>query len=125
MQKLGTAYTMYFNIKYNRSGGLFTRPFRSRHIQDDLYIQRVIQYIHCNPAELFEPRWKEGVVKNIKSLEHKLCGYSYSSLGAFRDNAVTRRLLDEVIFQIETQLPLSRMLVEAQEYYVEYGKATP
>src|SRR3989338_8093959 len=60
MRKLGTAYTMYFNIKYERSGGLFTRPFRARHIADDRYFQHVVSYIHLNPAELFERGWKEG-----------------------------------------------------------------
>ncbi len=125
MRKLGTAYTMYFNIKYDRSGGLFTRPFRSRHVEDDRYIQRVIQYIHSNPAELSEPKWKVGVVKNIKLLELNLRKYSYSSLGAFTDNLATRIILDEIIFDIETQLPPSKMLAEAREYYAEYGKVTP
>lgn len=40
MRKLGTAYTMYFNIKYQRTGNLFIKPFRSKHIADDIYIQR-------------------------------------------------------------------------------------
>ncbi len=51
MQKLGTAYTMYFNTKYERSGGLFTRPFRSRHVADDRHLQHVVDYIHLNPGE--------------------------------------------------------------------------
>lgn len=52
MQKLGTAYTMYFNKKYDRSGGLFTRPFRSKHITDDRYLRWVFRYIHGNPDGL-------------------------------------------------------------------------
>ena len=59
MQKLGTAYTMYFNIKHERIGGLFTKPFRARHVSDDRYFQYVVDYIHLNPLELFEHKQKE------------------------------------------------------------------
>lgn len=52
MNKLGTAYAMYFNTKYERSGPLMCRPFRSKHITDDDYLRWVISYIHLNPSEL-------------------------------------------------------------------------
>lgn len=128
MQKLGTAYTMYFNIKYDRSGSLLAGPFRSRHVSNDRYLQRVIQYIHCNPTELYEPGWKNGKVKNIKNLEQRLSGYPYSSLHAYQNSAAEeRKLLDSSIFEVERQLPLRRMLAEAHEYYTthENGKARP
>ena len=32
MRKLGTAYSMYFNIKYERQGALFGGPFKSARI---------------------------------------------------------------------------------------------
>ena len=35
MGKLLTAYSMYFNTKYNRSGPLLTHPFRSEHINNE------------------------------------------------------------------------------------------
>ena len=79
MRKLGTAYTMYFNKKYKRTGNLMTKPFRSRHVNDDRYFQRVVDYIHCNPAELIEFEWKNGTVHNIDNLEKKLLKYRYSS----------------------------------------------
>lgn len=120
MRKLGTAYAMYFNIKYERTGNLFIKPFRSRHIRDDEYLQYVIQYIHCNPAELFEPMWKKGEVKELKELEKKLLEYPYSSFCAHQeDSHLLRNLLDDSIFEIETQLPPQRMLREARDYYLE------
>ena len=120
MRKLGTAYAMYFNIKYERTGNLFVRPFRSRHIKDDEYLQCVIQYIHCNPAEIFEPLWKKGGVQKLKELEGKLLDYPYSSFGAHqKDTHLLRHLLDSSIFDIETQLPPQRMLREARDYYSE------
>lgn len=118
MQKIGTAYTMYFNIKYERTGGLFIGPFRSKHIADDVYLQRVIQYIHCNPAEIFEPQWKEGVVNHMATLEKRLQEYPYASLGAYSDNEHEfRKILDASVFEIETQASLHAILGEAREYY--------
>ncbi len=51
MLKLMTAYSMYFNTRYERSGPLFTRPFRSRHIDDDDYLRWLFSYIHGNPVD--------------------------------------------------------------------------
>lgn len=79
MLKLMTAYSMYFNIKYERSGALFTRPFRSRHIDTDEYLRWVFAYITLNPIQLFQNDWREvgihDLVKAIKFIRE----YSYSS----------------------------------------------
>lgn len=52
MQKVQTGYTMYFNKKYEHSGPLFAGVFKSRHIEDDRYLQRVLAYVHLNPVDL-------------------------------------------------------------------------
>lgn len=120
MQKLGTGYTMYFNTRYTRTGNLFVKPFRSRHVDTDNYFQYLIHYVHCNPAELFEPKWKTGNVKNINTLIEKLTQYPYSSLSAHENlNAVTRPILNETIFQITQKVPVTKMIREANEYYLE------
>lgn len=75
MQKLITGYSMYYNIKYKRSGGLFTRPFRSRHIEDDRYFQYVIDYVHLNPIEHLNGSPTE--------LVRKAREYTYSSFGLY------------------------------------------
>lgn len=120
MLKLGTAYAMYFNKKYERIGNVFVRPYRSRHIKDDDYLQMAIQYIHCNPAEIFDPNWKHGTPKDLLTLERQLLTYPYSSFGAFQaDDHMLRRIIDESIFAVETQLPPRKMLAEAREYYAD------
>ncbi len=118
MQKLGTAYTMYFNAKYERVGNLFLKPFRARHVGDDQYFQHVLQYIHCNPAELYEPGWKAGKVANMRLLEKKLLDYPYSSLRSY-ETKENNPILSHDGFEIADQLPLSRMLKEAREYYAD------
>jgi len=120
MQKLGTAYTMYFNSKNIRTGNLLTKPFRSQHVDTDRYFQYLINYIHCNPAELFESKWKSGEIHDMEKLIKKLKSYPYSSLRAYEDkNVTTRSILDEYVFKIAQNKPAQTMLREAQEYYRE------
>ncbi len=122
MRKIGTGYTMYFNLKNKRVGNLFIKPFRSKHIEDDRYLQRVSQYIHLNAAEIFEPEWKQGNVSNIATLTEKMLNYEYSS---FRDYNIEtprrpeRSILSKASFELfgEPYLSPRELLVEAHEYY--------
>ena len=119
MRKLGTAYAMYFNANNERVGNLFLKPFRSRHVKDDRYFQRVLQYIHCNPAELYEPGWKSGKVRNMDTLQKKLVAYPYSSLAGHVAHEPKNPILSADGFEIANQLPLRRMLDESRAYYAE------
>jgi len=79
MQKLGTAYTMYFNKKQNRSGVLFQGVFKSSHINREEYLIHLTRYIHLNPLELCEPAWKEKEVAIKKSSYDFVNQYPWSS----------------------------------------------
>lgn len=52
MQKLGTGYTMYFNQKYNRVGGLFQGRFKAVLINQESHFVHIPNYIHSNPLDL-------------------------------------------------------------------------
>ncbi len=52
MQKLGTGYTMYFNKKYDRVGGLFQGRFKAVLIDKEVYFIHLPIYIHINPLSL-------------------------------------------------------------------------
>ena len=52
MQRLSTAYTMYFNEKNERSGALFQGRFKSKFVDSELYLLKIIDYIHSNPKGL-------------------------------------------------------------------------
>lgn len=56
LAKATTAYSMYFNIKYERSGPVFCRPFRARHVDDDNYFRWLFSYINLNPLSLLESK---------------------------------------------------------------------
>jgi REP element-mobilizing transposase RayT len=48
---LFNAYTQAINKKFNRTGGLFEKPFERKQITSDKYLQNVIYYIHNNPVQ--------------------------------------------------------------------------
>ncbi len=79
MQKLTTAYVMYYNNKYKRTGSLFEGKFKSEHLDNDRYLKYLFSYIHLNPIKLIQKDWKEkGVHDKNKALIY-LADYSYSS----------------------------------------------
>jgi putative transposase len=55
IHKLCTAYSMYFNIKYDHSGTIFQGQYKIKHIGNDDYLRYLIQYIHLNPFGIEEP----------------------------------------------------------------------
>jgi REP element-mobilizing transposase RayT len=79
MKKILTAYSMYFNMKYERTGSLFEGPFKARHIDNDAYLNWVFSYIHLNPVKLIEPNWKENGISNPESAKNFMQNYKYSS----------------------------------------------
>lgn len=48
---LFNAYTQAINKKFNRTGGLFEKPFERKLITSDKHLQNVIHYIHNNPVQ--------------------------------------------------------------------------
>lgn len=63
MRGVMTAYSRYFNKKYNRSGGLFESRYKASRIGSDEYLMHITRYIHLNPKQ-----WRN---------------YAYSSLPAY------------------------------------------
>jgi putative transposase len=79
MQKISTSYSMYFNKKYKRTGGLFEGKFKVQHVNKDNYLKYIFSYIHLNPVKLIEKDWKEKGIKNKKEAFLYLGQYIYSS----------------------------------------------
>jgi len=88
MQKLSTGYSMYYNIKYERSGSLFEGKFKSKHAENDEYLKYLYSYIHLNPVKIIGKNWKEEGIKNRFEATKYIEQYPYSSypdyLGSFR-----------------------------------------
>lgn len=54
MQKLGTGYTNYFNLKNDRVGPLFQGKYKSILLERERHLIHLPHYIHCNPLQLHE-----------------------------------------------------------------------
>lgn len=120
MRKLGTAYTLFFNARHDRTGNLFLKPFRSRHAATDKYFQYLVSYVHINPAALYEPEWKKGHVVDPQFLSERIASYPYSSLNThIGAQTATRAILDKEIFSVMRTVPIQKMLQEALKYYVD------
>ncbi len=74
MQKISTAYSMYFNKKYIRTGALFAGTYKQKFVQEEKYYEILWSYIHLNPLELYPGNSGEVLEK-----------YKYSSLMDFID----------------------------------------
>jgi putative transposase len=88
MEKLGTAYSMYFNKRGKRTGFLFEGNFKAEHVDRDEYLKYLYAYIHLNPVKLIEPEWKEEGIHDLAKAKKYLEGYRYSS---YEDYAMEKR----------------------------------
>jgi hypothetical protein len=114
---------MYFNTKFQHVGNVFIKPFRSKHIDSDAYLRQILPYVHLNPAEIFEPKFRDGIVLNAKSLEKKLLDYPYASLVDYESEArpETNILDQQLVSDLRGShwFPIQETLASAIAYYGE------
>jgi putative transposase len=80
MKKIGTGYSMFFNIKYQRQGALFGGPFKSKLIGvDDNYMRQLFAYIHLNSLDIKFSGWEKEINKSSSEMKKFLESYKYSS----------------------------------------------
>lgn len=79
MRKVSTAYAMYYNKKYKRTGALFEGKFKAEHASSERYLKYLFSYIHLNPLKMLQKDWKEKGIKNTEKALAYLREYKYSS----------------------------------------------
>jgi REP element-mobilizing transposase RayT len=75
---LQTTYSIRFNRRHRRSGHLFQGRFKAHLIEEDLYAQALIPYIHLNPVR---PRDKRKPI--LAKRRGELSRYAWSSHRAY------------------------------------------
>jgi putative transposase len=80
MQKVQTAYTMYINARYERTGALFQGTFKAEHAASDTYAKYLYSYIHLNPSKLVSIKWKDFKENDFSKVRSFLTEYPHSSL---------------------------------------------
>ncbi len=111
MRKLLTAYSMYFNTKYEHSGVLFQGPYKSRHVGEEAYFRYIYSYVHLNPIELIESQWKEGRVEKPAEARAFINTYKYSS---FFDYSVEERP-ERILLDYEGAPPFLKEMNDLEE----------
>jgi len=79
MKKLGTAYSMYFNMKHEHSGTVFQGRFKSRHVSNEEYLRWLFAYVALNPLDIQFPKWKEQGVASPAEAQAFLESYLHAS----------------------------------------------
>ena len=104
MHRLSDGYSKYFNIKHERSGSLFEGRYKAKWVDNDVYLQHLLRYIHLNPLDLMIDRKDKEVINWEKALT-MLEYYPWSShrayLGAEQMDSVTTDYLSKT-FQDRT-----------------------
>lgn len=63
LHKLNLGFAKHFNLKYERKGSLFNRPYKIIPIQTNFQLDAVLRYVNIkNPLDVYQPGWtKEGL----------------------------------------------------------------
>lgn len=106
IQRLHTAYTMYFNKKYNLVGHPFQSRFKAKIITKDEYLMHLSRYIHLNPQKLVS----------------KLPAYKWSSYPDYIKGNSDRGLV-ETKFVLSMFKRKNQQMEDAIRQYIEFTRA--
>jgi len=105
MLKLATAYSMYFNTKYERSGSLFEGRFKAKHADNDEYLKYLFTYIHLNPfARTKESNALKSIAYSTDAFK-KASTYPYSSLAEYLSPRTGLGLVNTEVFDMYFEKP--------------------
>ncbi len=101
MQRLGTGYTMYFNLKHKRSGSLFQGRFKAVHVDSNEYLLHLSAYI------------------NLNNKVHKNNTLYKSSLDEYKTGNSTMCKFDIIMDQFKDYKDYEKYLNESLEFILE------
>ena len=78
MQQLSTSYTMYYNVKHNRVGHVFSGRYKAKVVSGDEYLLALTRYVHLNPVKIRVMR-----DKTLEAKIEELRSYRWSSYGDY------------------------------------------
>ena len=118
MASILTGYTMYFNIRHNRSGHLMQGRYGAQLVSGDDYLLRLSRYIHLNPVRT--EYWNE------KPTEEKLDflqRYGWSSYRGYAGHTPPESWIDQApMINLVPALP-GQSPAEKYRTFVEAGLA--
>lgn len=88
MSKVLSHYATWFNIKYLRSGALFSNRYKSEPVEDERYFLGLTRYIHQNPL-------KAKMISNIKDYQYSSYHDYISGDNSFTDIEFLLKMLND------------------------------
>lgn len=115
MQQLNTSYTMYYNVRHDRVGHVFSGRYKAKVVAGDAYLLALSRYVHLNPVKIAR-------VRDLPKAErvHRLRAYEWSS---YRDYAGMRKAPDWLAIGPVTTIIKERFGGVSYQAYVESGLA--
>jgi len=99
MKKLNMGYTKYFNEKYDRSGYLWQGKYKKIHIERDAHFNYIPHYIHLNPLDYSQPKWRLGKVLNVTNAIKSIGKYKWSSYLDYSGEVNFPNLIDKEVLK--------------------------
>lgn len=119
-QKLKTGFAMYHNLKYNRQGNLFEKPYKIIPVQSNFQLDAVLRYVNVkNSLDIFQPDWAENGLKNEKEALEFLKEYQFSSFPDLFGERNSKILAPREILEKY----LGKEIIESKEEYINFVKA--
>lgn len=80
MQKEKGGFAKYYNLKHDRRGNLFERPYKIISVQSNFQLDALLRYVNVkNVLDVYQPGWRKKGLKNKKEALEFLNGYQFSS----------------------------------------------
>lgn len=80
MQKLKGGFAKFFNLKNNRQGNLFERPYKIVPTQTNFQADAILRYINViNVLDVYQPGWRKKGLRDEKAAFKFLKEYPFSS----------------------------------------------
>jgi putative transposase len=96
MHKVGTGYSLYFNLQNERTGSLFQGTYKAKQVEDDRYLKYLFEYIHLNPVR---DKLEEGSIVGDEVID-MIISDPYTSLRVYAGEE-KGRLAEAVLNQAE------------------------
>lgn len=105
MEKLGTGFTNYINLKYEEVGRVFQGPYKGRTVRDMTYLQYLNVYIQVfNAFEIYPGGISKAATELDKAFDYAF-NYQFGSLGDFwggrERNIIAKDVFEEMFPNIE------------------------
>ncbi|TSC96755.1 MAG: hypothetical protein CEN88_276 [Candidatus Berkelbacteria bacterium Licking1014_2] len=122
IHSLHTSYSMVFNLRHKRIGGLFQDAFKQKIVDNDEYVAQVLKYIHTNPLNhRFPMSGRSGKKEILIKTKEQLLEIPFSSAREYATNnfnIVSRDLVNKILPDPLRAIDFSTLFVE--DYVAPY-----